>query len=262
MAESNTSWLGQIASLLLEKRNTPDRRTRRLAAERLERRLVLCVAPYADELALAMSAVDESAEEALTNSETQQAEEETANQTLVDTSDPGATDYYFEQYLMAEGEGEPDPPPEDPPPEDPPPEDPPPEDPPPEDPPPEDPPPEDPPPEDPPPEDPPPEDPPPEDPPPEDPPPEDPPPQDEPPTISLSVLHQDNGTILITGSVSDDGSIGGLSVYLGGIAGGTFITDEYGNFSLIIDAPPDGGVVSASTTDDNGQDSDTVYVEC
>jgi hypothetical protein len=244
MAESYTSWLNRIAALLTERRNAPSRRIRRLAAERLERRLVLCVAPYADEPALAVPAAEESAEEALA---AQQAIEETTNQTEVAAIDLGATDYYFDHYLTAEGEGEPDPPPEDPPPEDPPPEDPPPEDPPPEDPPPEDPPPEDPPPEDPPP---------------EDPPPEDPPPEDQAPTISLTIEHQPDGTILITGTVSDDGNIAGLSVYLGGIAGGTLITDENGNFSLIMDTPPDGGVVSASTTDDNGQDSETVYVEC
>jgi len=95
-------------------------------------------------------------------------------------------------------------------------------------------------------------DPPPEDPPPEDPPPEDPPP-DEPPTGDASdPEQQSDGSVIVNGSISDDGGLENVSIGVDGIPDATVTINEDGSFSIDIPPGQEPGDITIIVTDANG----------
>jgi hypothetical protein len=77
-----------------------------------------------------------------------------------------------------------------------------------------------------------------------------------PPSVSsFSVSQAGHHDVQLTGSVSDDGAVSGLTVSFSGVVSGSTSTDEDGDFSVVLTASAL-GTITATVTDDGGLGSD------
>jgi len=72
---------------------------------------------------------------------------------------------------------------------------------------------------------------------------------------SFSVSQAGHHDVQLTGSVSDDGAVSGLTVSFSGVVSGSTTTDEDGDFSCVLTASAL-GTITATATDDGGLTSD------
>jgi hypothetical protein len=80
-------------------------------------------------------------------------------------------------------------------------------------------------------------------------------------TPTLDAQITDGGdVIIISGHVSDDGGVGGLTVTLGGLVAAVLTTDENGDFWIELPSPNSEGDIALSVTDDHDASSDTLYL--
>jgi hypothetical protein len=82
---------------------------------------------------------------------------------------------------------------------------------------------------------------------------------DAPPVVSEPEVTSADGTITITETISDDGGLGGIAVDLGGVEG-TVLIDESGNLTIQFPATTSGGDLTITITDSAGNTTtQTVY---
>jgi hypothetical protein len=74
---------------------------------------------------------------------------------------------------------------------------------------------------------------------------------DQPPEVAADFTAENN-KVIISGWVTNDGTVGGLTVSFEGLYVGTITTNEDGYFCIEIDAPQSQGTISYSVTDDHG----------
>ena len=70
--------------------------------------------------------------------------------------------------------------------------------------------------------------------------------------VTETEITEEDGTVIFTGTVSDDGGLGGMTVDMGG-AEGTVTINEDGTFSIELSGMEGNGTVTITFTDANGQ---------
>jgi hypothetical protein len=78
-------------------------------------------------------------------------------------------------------------------------------------------------------------------------------PENEAPEISPpDVVDNGDGTITVSGQVTDDGDLTGMSITVSGATGGTATINPDGSFSIDMPKPPESGVIELTVTDPEG----------